>query len=194
MLLGRMERKKAVELVTAKEKLTAFRDPRWREMPFDQDELEAALRESDVIIELQGLDDIKWDQLTHAYGSARDVPLHLKRLASVDQDIRRRAFHNLVMTIFHQETLYTATAPAIPFLLQLASMPEIPDRIELLELIYTIVRTCHFESLKTGENPDDPAYVIYDNLFRHRESLFKLRSDDNTAISEIAGDIIDTLI
>ena len=103
MLLGRMERKKSADLVMPKDQLTAFRDPRWIGAPVDQDELMAALQETDVIAELKGLNEIEWDNLSHAYGSARDVPLHLRRLASVDQDVRRRAFQNLIMTIFHQE-------------------------------------------------------------------------------------------
>lgn len=53
-----------------------------------------------------------WGALEHAYGPANDVPEILTRLTDVDERVRSRALDNLHHVIHHQNTLYTATAPA----------------------------------------------------------------------------------
>jgi hypothetical protein len=64
---------------------------------------------------LDGLDTIAWDRLTHAYGAAIDVPEFLRRLAVGNGE----ALGELFGTIWHQGTVYDATAYAVPFLIEL---------------------------------------------------------------------------
>ncbi|MFJ2088212.1 hypothetical protein ACIOEW_02995 [Streptomyces sp. NPDC087901] len=53
-----------------------------------------------------------WGALEHAYGSAIDVPEILAGLLDPDQPLRSRALDRLHHVVHHQNTLYTATAPA----------------------------------------------------------------------------------
>lgn len=68
---------------------------------------------------LDGLDDVEWPELTHAYGDAGDVPDLLRRAAS-DGDAAEEALSEIVGCLFHQGTVYSATVAAVPFLTELA--------------------------------------------------------------------------
>lgn len=83
----------------------------------------------------EGLDDINWDELEHAYGSAADVPDQLRALASPIEEERKRALHACYGNIWHQGTVYEATAPAVPFLINIAAEPTVPDRHVILDLL-----------------------------------------------------------
>ena len=76
---------------------------------------------------LEGLDAIDWSILTHAHGPAADVPELLRSLLSEDPDVRLQAFAELVEKIWHQGTVYPASAAAIPFLFELLTHPDVPD-------------------------------------------------------------------
>ena len=81
---------------------------------------------------LEGLDKIDWSKLAHAYGPAGDVPAQLRKLASRDPERRRTAMYDLHGNIWHQGTVYEATAAAVPFLIELVSSPNVEDRDEIL--------------------------------------------------------------
>ncbi|SEF91181.1 HEAT repeat-containing protein [Thermomonospora echinospora] len=87
---------------------------------------------------LAGLDAIDWAELTHAYGSAEDVPGQLRALRSPDEEARRTAFGKLYGNIFHQGSRYEATSYAVPFLVGMAVAPDTPDRDLLLWLLGAI--------------------------------------------------------
>lgn len=76
---------------------------------------------------LEDLDAIDWSILTHAHGPAADVPGLLRSLLSQDPDVRLQAFADLSETIWHQGTVYPASAAAIPFLFELLTYPGVPD-------------------------------------------------------------------
>jgi hypothetical protein len=59
---------------------------------------------------------VDWGGLTHAYGSAQDVPARIKALVAPDADVRSAALGELCSSICHQGSVCTASAPAIPFL------------------------------------------------------------------------------
>ena len=62
------------------------------------------------------LDRIPWAELTHAYGPASDVPALLRTVLRGGEDANE-AWNDLHGNIWHQGTVYEATASAIPFLL-----------------------------------------------------------------------------
>lgn len=64
---------------------------------------------------LSELGEVDWTQLKHAYGSAEDVPDQLRAVAAGDQE----AFSDLYGNLWHQGTVYQATAYAVPFLIGL---------------------------------------------------------------------------
>lgn len=59
---------------------------------------------------------VDWAGLSHAYGSAQDVPALIRSLVSPDSGVRSAALEELFGSIFHQGTVYAASAPAVPFL------------------------------------------------------------------------------
>ncbi|MGI5242318.1 hypothetical protein [Dactylosporangium sp. CA-139066] len=83
----------------------------------------------------QGLDEVDWAGLTHAYGPADDVPALIRALLSPDADVRGEVRHELYSCIAHQGTRYPATAPAVPFLLELAADSATPDRGQLVDFL-----------------------------------------------------------
>ncbi|MEW2353440.1 HEAT repeat domain-containing protein [Spirillospora sp. NPDC029432] len=85
---------------------------------------------------VEGLDDIDWAGLRHAYGSAEGIPAALRALRSPSSDERREARDDhLWNCIWHQGTRYPASAAAVPFLVALAVDPATPDRKEIVVLL-----------------------------------------------------------
>ena len=84
---------------------------------------------------LEGLEAVNWAALRHAYGSAENVPWLLRQLRSADPKVRNDALSELYSTIVHQGTRYSATAPAVPFLVELATAPDTHDRAWLVNLL-----------------------------------------------------------
>jgi hypothetical protein len=141
----------ARELVVDKDALVVFSDPRWKGVPFDQAELENALREPPLLFEIEGLEKIPWHNYTHAYGTASDVPKDIRRLASSESEVREGALWQLSGSIYHQGTIYSATAVAVPFLLQLALDRRLPDRPELCELLDEVAKSAAADPAKLRE-------------------------------------------
>jgi hypothetical protein len=84
---------------------------------------------------LEGWEAVDWAALGHAYGSAEDVPWLLRQVRSTDPKVRQETLHELFFTIVHQGTRYSATAPAVPFLVELATAPDTHDRARLVNLL-----------------------------------------------------------
>ena len=86
-----------------------------------------------------GLDDVPWSELTHAYGDASDVPDQLRALASHDSSARDAALEELFGNIHHQGTVFSATTRALPFLINLLAEPSVPDRKMVALLVAHII-------------------------------------------------------
>ena len=87
---------------------------------------------------LDKLDQVDWKQLTHAYGAAEDVPALIRALMSQDKSKRAEAIYELFGNIWHQGTVYEATAYAVPFLIELLDSPNTPDRSSVACLLTSI--------------------------------------------------------
>ena len=85
-------------------------------------------------------DEVDWSRLTHAYGPATDVPFLLRSLVGSDEQVRQKAIWELWGTIWHQGTVYPATAPAVPELARIARDVVLPadDRESLVALLAAI--------------------------------------------------------
>jgi hypothetical protein len=81
------------------------------------------------------LDSIDWASLTHAYGSAEDMPGLIGDLRSSDAEVRKAAMYELYGNIYHQGTRYEASAYAVPFLLELVDDPATPGRDKVIQLL-----------------------------------------------------------
>ncbi|MFD0686165.1 hypothetical protein [Actinomadura fibrosa] len=83
---------------------------------------------------LRGLDDIDWDGLQHAYGSAGDVPGLLRGIE--DGPDPAEALDDLDVKIYHQGGIvFPAAVAALPFLVALAGSRDVAVRPGLLELV-----------------------------------------------------------
>ncbi|GAA1844601.1 HEAT repeat domain-containing protein [Actinomadura bangladeshensis] len=87
---------------------------------------------------LDGLDEIDWTALGHAYGEAGDVPGLLRGIAQgLDPE---NALDDLEGKIYHQGGMvFSAARAALPYLVALAGDPAVPVRPGLLELIGLLV-------------------------------------------------------
>ena len=59
---------------------------------------------------LEQLDEVAWASLSHAYGSADDVPELIRAPASPDGELRESALSELYGNIVHQGTRWEATS------------------------------------------------------------------------------------
>ena len=99
---------------------------------------------------LEGLDKINWSKIHHCFGPATNLPDLLRNLASPDQEVVDHTIPELFHTIWHQGTVYEASAYAVPFLYELAASSEVLDRCSVLELIGFISRGCQSLEDKNG--------------------------------------------
>lgn len=69
---------------------------------------------------LEGLEDVEWASLTHAYGSAENIPAMLQALNSAEnQEAFEEALGRFINVVNHQGSIYSATPHVVPFLWQL---------------------------------------------------------------------------
>ena len=90
---------------------------------------------------LEGLDQINWHTLSHAYGEADDVPIWLKELAILDEHSESDALDQLSLSLSHQGTVYSASVIATPFLLELLTIDAVRCKASLLGLLLSQVET-----------------------------------------------------
>lgn len=103
---------------------------------------------------LAGLDEVPWAALEHAYGPATDVPAQLRAVAD-----RTGSVHVFFGNLWHQGTVYPATAPAVPFLVELAERGDPDVAAALLRLLASVARGVgYFQvhgGLSFGPPPDE---------------------------------------
>lgn len=87
---------------------------------------------------LEGLDQVDWKNLEHAYGPATDTPGHIRDLISPMASRRAAALDALQFSINHQGQVYDATVPSVPFLAEVALDPSSSNRVEILEMLAEI--------------------------------------------------------
>ena len=115
---------------------------------------------------LESLDAVNWSHLEHAYGPADDVPDLIRALTSPLYETRRRTFRTLYSNIYHQGTVYEATAYAVPFLIELLEGSGIRCKAEILVLLAHLARGYSYieqhqdlEFTFTKEERSSPAFA-----------------------------------
>lgn len=90
-----------------------------------------------------------WAALGHAYtDSATDTPMRLAQLLDPDPDVRSHALGQLDMSVLHQGSLYSATAPAALYIASILDDPRArPSVARLIEFLGTVA-----ESAAWGES------------------------------------------
>src|SRR5262249_37204659 len=105
------------------------------------------------------LDRIPWKDLTHTYGSAADVPDLLRSLRTASPDLQHEdsPLWQLFGNIWHQGTVYEATAYAVPFLIELAVDRQTPDRVGILSLLGEIAKGSSYRVVH-GNHLNEPDF------------------------------------
>lgn len=108
---------------------------------------------------LRGLGEVDWSAVRHAYGPAVDTPALLRAFVSDVPAHRLAARRDLFNTIWHQGTVYEATATAVPFLYRLLEADDIPNKSHIADLIATVVADGHSYLAVHDRTPEQVAEV-----------------------------------
>jgi hypothetical protein len=84
---------------------------------------------------LDAIDAVPWAKIEHAYGPAADVPDLIRALTSPDVKVRNDAWYELHGNLWHQGTIYEASAHAVPVFLELLKAPTTPEKNRVLVFI-----------------------------------------------------------
>jgi hypothetical protein len=140
--------------------------------------------------EPDGLDAVPWSRLEHAFGSADDVPEMIRDLRSPSEREREEALEALRTTIWHQETVYSATPHAVPFLARVA-LDEAVDSTTRLWLVHLLA----WISASKGRNAVGRRTQL-EHVHAAREALaaflprfeawLEVEEDENLAVAAVA--------
>ncbi|RAL24034.1 HEAT repeat domain-containing protein [Thermoflavimicrobium daqui] len=85
---------------------------------------------------LENISDVNWGNLTHAYGSAKDIPQQIYKLTSKDEKIWWAFFGKLSNYILYRDKyIFEATSYTVPFLIELLKDNNTLNRENILELL-----------------------------------------------------------
>jgi hypothetical protein len=87
---------------------------------------------------LKGMSRVPWHELTHAYGSAENVPGRLSRVAWGDAGTSTDALSDLGLWL-GELAVFDATVAAVPFLWDLAVTDAVACRPGVLELLQAVL-------------------------------------------------------
>ncbi|WP_125777290.1 hypothetical protein [Antribacter gilvus] len=99
---------------------------------------------------LAGLDDVGWRWLSHAYGSAADVPGLLRDLQSREPEVRERSLSVLSNAVVHQGSRCSASAPTARFVVELVLSGENDERAGLVGFLVHLAIGLDYELLPDG--------------------------------------------
>ncbi|MFB7473555.1 hypothetical protein [Kitasatospora sp. NPDC056184] len=113
---------------------------------------------------LKGVSRVRWADLRDATGApARGIPPLLSRIAYGDEDTARTAVEELGDAVCALGFVVgEATAPTVPFLLELAGAPHVACKAEVLDLLGSICRTSqwHSAAAAAGHGERDTGYRL----------------------------------
>ncbi|MFJ2900718.1 hypothetical protein ACIO87_38450 [Streptomyces sp. NPDC087218] len=111
---------------------------------------------------LRSVSGVRWGELRDATGAGADgIPPLLSRIAYGDEGTVRIAIDDLGDAICALGFVVgEATAPTVPFLLELAGSPQVACKAELLDLLGSICRTdqWHSAAASTQDRKHDTSY------------------------------------
>ena len=162
---------------------------------------------------LPGLFEIAWDRLSHAYGSAEDVPDCINGLLSKDETEFDDALCELSSNIYHQGDVFDSTAATIPFLIKLADLLE---SNEILGLIKAIAQSATIPERETKrvwlqnlekypktftkeqvdrniERKIKSSRLVLSALINEADGIKKMMTSSNTEISNVSKEIVDLI-
>ncbi|MFH8477208.1 hypothetical protein [Streptomyces sp. NPDC018000] len=124
---------------------------------------------------------VRWHELTHAYGSAQDVPGQLSRVAWGDARTSTEALSDLGLWL-GELAVFDATVAAVPFLWDLAVTDSVISRPGVIELLQAILE---------HDNPPqlEVQHAAHQGVLSARGTVGVLASDEDPAVQEAARDL-----
>ncbi|EAQ00337.1 O-succinylbenzoic acid--CoA ligase [Janibacter sp. HTCC2649] len=146
---------------------------------------------------LDGIDDLDWTAMQHAYGPAGDVPAMLRGLVAADAELRSESEEGLWGAVHHQGDVYDSTLATIPFLLEIAQRPG-PSQATAFDLLgsYGGIDTASLVELgearpwlAPGGTYEDARRLIADarQVFLDQLASSDARVRDSAIVASLAG-------
>lgn len=130
------------------------------------------------------LDTVKWPTLTHAYGSAEDVPELIRVLYQGDEETADEAIYELYGNIVHQGTVYPASAPAVPFLAH--AVHHAPGKREELLMLLATLADHDPADIESPHWPGSPVAAVCAELCTVLPELLPCLTDAERAVRRAA--------
>jgi hypothetical protein len=151
---------------------------------------------------LTGLGQVPWGEIQDSTGSAAAIPLLLNSVAWGNRDTAQAALDDLRKRICQYGfVVEQATAATVPFLWELAQLPEVTCRAQIIQLLRNIADARQWEStaaaypklLNHRENP-----VVWERKARQavrarRGALQRLLAEDDAEIAQATTELARTL-
>lgn len=99
---------------------------------------------------LEKLDTVGWGGLTHAFGTAEEIPAFITALRAEDPEVRGDARDELWSSLLHEGRRYQADLYTVPFLADLAADPFTYDRAAIVDLLTAMAIGSDHPYLLTG--------------------------------------------
>lgn len=99
---------------------------------------------------LEKLDTVGWGGLTHAFGTAEEIPAFIAALRADDPEVRGDARDELWSSLLHEGRRYEADVYTVPFLTDLAVDPATFDRAAIVDLLTSLAIGSDHPYLMTG--------------------------------------------
>ena len=95
---------------------------------------------------LRNLEHVSWDEIKDSKGSAHDIPFLLNSVARGDAATARAALQDLRERICQFGfVVEQATAATVPFLWELAELPQVTCRVQIIQLLKDIADARQWE-------------------------------------------------
>ncbi len=108
------------------------------------------------------LDDRRWSELTHAYGSADDIPGLLDQLKTADLQVKydTEPWYSLWSALCHQYDVYNASYAALPHIVSMAAERPPQKRLDHISLCGSIEAFRHLDDAAPMPNDLEAAYLV----------------------------------
>ncbi|WP_367326054.1 hypothetical protein [Streptomyces sp. HUAS ZL42] len=129
---------------------------------------------------LKTLDQVPWSEIKDSTGSAAAIPILLSSVAWGDEQTARAALDDLRRRVCQYGfVVEQATAATVPFLWELAQLPQVTCRPQIIELLKCIADARQWESTA----------AVYPKLLNHRENHVVWERAARRAVHDRRGDL-----
>ncbi|MFJ6054758.1 hypothetical protein [Streptomyces sp. NPDC092307] len=134
---------------------------------------------------LKGMSRVRWHELTHAYGSAAEVPGRLSRIAWGDARTSASALTDLGLWL-GELAVFDATVATVPFLWDLAVTDSVTGRSGVIELLQTILEHTNPPHMEVQR-------AAHRAVLEGRSTAERLAGDGNAAVRTAARELVTTI-